>query len=97
MVIGVITTDEGRIHWRQKGRKASVTDNVSLQQQIAQLKERLRHAKMLSQERLRDITSLRQSFDHVLQTSNIQSRANNVDKTQVYTWVEELCGSSNNT
>ncbi|GIY39436.1 alpha-1,3-mannosyl-glycoprotein 4-beta-N-acetylglucosaminyltransferase A [Caerostris darwini] len=58
--------------------EASVTDNVSLQQQIAQLKERLRHAKMLSQERLRDITSLRQSFDHVLQTSSIQSRASNV-------------------
>ncbi|XP_055934090.1 alpha-1,3-mannosyl-glycoprotein 4-beta-N-acetylglucosaminyltransferase A-like [Argiope bruennichi] len=53
---------------------ASVSDNVSLQQQIAQLKERLRHAKMLSQERLRDITSLRQSFDHVLQTSGIHNR-----------------------
>ncbi|GBM77607.1 hypothetical protein AVEN_165633-1 [Araneus ventricosus] len=54
--------------------EANVSDNVSLQQQIAQLKERLRHAKMLSQERLRDITSLRQSFDHVLQTSGIHNR-----------------------
>ncbi|KAG8196642.1 hypothetical protein JTE90_006552 [Oedothorax gibbosus] len=55
---------------------ANVSDNVSLQQQISQLKERLRHAKMLSQERLRDITSLRQSFDHVLQSSsNLQNKA----------------------
>ncbi|GFY72961.1 alpha-1,3-mannosyl-glycoprotein 4-beta-N-acetylglucosaminyltransferase B [Trichonephila inaurata madagascariensis] len=56
---------------------ANVSDNVSLQQQIAQLKERLRHAKMLSQERLRDITSLRQSFDHVLQSSSIHARVTN--------------------
>ncbi|XP_054706776.1 alpha-1,3-mannosyl-glycoprotein 4-beta-N-acetylglucosaminyltransferase A-like [Uloborus diversus] len=54
---------------------ANVSDNISLQQQIAQLKERLRHAKMLSQERLRDITSLRQSFDHVLQSSGLQNLA----------------------
>lgn len=55
----------------------NVADNISLQQQIAQLKERLRHAKMLSQERLRDIASLKQSFDRVLQSSsNFQYRAN---------------------
>ncbi|GFR02404.1 alpha-1,3-mannosyl-glycoprotein 4-beta-N-acetylglucosaminyltransferase B [Trichonephila clavata] len=62
---------------RKSSQKTNVSDNVSLQQQIAQLKERLRHAKMLSQERLRDITSLRQSFDHVLQSSSIHARVTN--------------------
>lgn len=58
-------------------KPVNVADNISLQQQIAQLKERLRHAKMLSQERLRDIASLRQSFDRVLQSSsNSQYRSN---------------------